>query len=71
MESIKLFIQEHVAFKKQLVVLARADVVKSAPATATRRFACTSCPISIPPAMCVAAHATIGRRSRCASKVRP
>lgn len=29
MESFKLFIQEHLTFKKQLVVLAKADVVKT------------------------------------------
>ncbi len=29
MESVKLFVQEHMAFKKQLVVLAKADVVKT------------------------------------------
>ena len=29
MESIKLFIQEHMIFKKQLVELAKADIVKT------------------------------------------
>ncbi|MBQ1397742.1 MAG: ABC transporter permease, partial [Clostridia bacterium] len=29
MKSVKLFIQEHIAFKKQLLVLAKADVVKT------------------------------------------
>ena len=29
MKSVKLFIQEHMAFKKQLLVLAKADVVKT------------------------------------------
>ena len=29
MESVKIFIQGHLTFKKQLVVLAKADVVKT------------------------------------------
>ena len=29
MESVKLFVQEHLTFKKQLVELAKADIIKT------------------------------------------